>query len=51
MVLTYTPFLKRMASAFSIDTATMNFAKLTALFDTIIVDKYLGKAVPSQISQ
>jgi hypothetical protein len=51
MVLTYTPFLKRMATAFSIDAATMNFTKLSALFDTINVDKYLGKPLPSQITQ
>jgi hypothetical protein len=51
MVLTYTPFLKRMATAFSIDTASMNLTKLAALFDTINVDKYLGKTLPSQISQ
>ena len=51
MVLTYTPFLKKMATAFSMDTATMNLTKLAALFDTINVDKYLGKSLPSQITQ
>lgn len=51
MVLTYTPFLRKMATAFAIDISTMNFTKLAALFDTINVDKYLGKPLPSQIIQ
>jgi hypothetical protein len=47
MVLIYTPFLKKMASVFKIDTSTMNFTKLTALHDTVTVDRYLGRPLPS----
>ena len=47
MVLTYTPFLKKAATAFGMDPLSMNFTKLAALYDTVNVDKYLGKSLPS----
>lgn len=47
MVLTYTPFLKKAATAFGMDSSSMNFTKLAALYDSLNVDKYLGKSLPS----
>jgi hypothetical protein len=47
MVLTYTPFLRKTANAFGLDANSMNFTKVAALFDTINVDRYLGKSLPS----
>lgn len=46
MVLTYTPFLKKTATAFGMDPATMNFTKMAALYNTLNADKYLGKSLP-----
>ena len=43
MELTYTPFLKKMASLFKIEQSTMNFTKLSFLYDTVRVDRYLGR--------
>lgn len=51
MVLTYTPFLRKAATVFGVDPASMNFTKLAALFDTVNVDKYLGKKLPSGFSE
>ena len=50
MILTYTPFLKKMATIFKIDTSAMNFTKLAALYDTIAVDRYLGRSLPSEFT-
>lgn len=46
MVLTYAPFLKKMASIFKIDPTAMNFTKLCSLYDTIRVDIFLGRPLP-----
>lgn len=43
MILTYTPFLKKMGNIFKIDSASMNFTKLASLFDTVRVDMYMGR--------
>jgi hypothetical protein len=51
MVLTYTPFLKKMASTFNIETSSMNFTKLSALYDTVRSDKYLGRKLPTSLTQ
>lgn len=51
MVITYTPFLKKIGNAFGLDPNSMNFTKISALYDTLNVDKYLGKALPSGITQ
>lgn len=51
MVLTYTPFLRKVANIFGLDSNSMNFTKLSALYDTVNVDRYLGKALPSGFSQ
>jgi hypothetical protein len=50
MVLTYTPFLKKMGSVFGIDSNQMNFTNLCSLFDTVRADKYLGRSLPSGFS-
>jgi hypothetical protein len=46
MTMTYTPFLRRMGQTFGIDTAAMNFSKISSLYDTLTVDKYLGRPMP-----
>ncbi len=51
MVLTYTPFLRKVANSFGMDSNSMNFTKLAALYDTVNVDRYLGKILPSGFSQ
>jgi len=51
MVLTYNPFLKKMANMFKIDLASMNFTKLASLYDTLQVDRYLGRKLPADFSQ
>lgn len=51
MILTYTPFLKKAATAFGIEPSSMNFTKLAALYDTLNVDKYLGKSLPSSFKE
>jgi hypothetical protein len=50
MVLTYTPFLKKIANSFKIDPLSMNFTKLAALYDTIAVDRYLGRPLPTELT-
>lgn len=51
MILTYTPFLKKMATTFKIDPASMNFTKLHSLYDTIRVDLNLGRSLPSDFTE
>ncbi len=51
MVLTYNPFLKKMANTFKIDPVSMNFTKLASLYDTLQVDRYLGRQLPTDFSQ
>jgi hypothetical protein len=51
MVLTYNPFLKKIANIFKIDPASMNFTKLSTLYDTVQVDRYLGRQLPANFSQ
>lgn len=51
MILTYTPFLKRVAGIFKIDPNSMNFTKIVSLYDTIRADRYLGRPLPSEFSQ
>lgn len=46
MVITYTPFLKKMATLFKIDQSLMNFTKIAQLYDTINVDRYLNRLLP-----
>jgi hypothetical protein len=50
MNLTYYPFLKKMSTTFEIDPSSMNFTKASELYDTIIVDKNLGRSLPSAFS-
>lgn len=49
MVLTYTPFFKKMATVFG-DTNLSNFTRLAALYDTVTVDRFLGRSLPSNFN-
>ena len=51
MMLTYTPFLKKMSSVFKIDPNAMNFTKLISLYDTIRADRYLGRPMPEEFTK
>jgi len=46
MVLTYTPFLKLIANIFKINVSEMDFNKLSNLYDTVNVDRYLNRKLP-----
>ena len=46
-MLTYSPFLKQIASIFKIDPSVMNFKKLADLYDTVNVDRYLARTLPN----
>ena len=46
MNLTYHPFLLKMASIFDVPSESMDFKKISGLYDTLTVDKYLGRAMP-----
>jgi hypothetical protein len=48
MNLTYYPFLKRMASVFNISMNNMNFSVLSSIYDTLTVDRFLGRPMPKQ---
>jgi hypothetical protein len=50
MTLTYAPFLRRMGQTFGIDTAAMNFSKISSLYDTLTVDKYLDRPMPANFT-
>lgn len=42
--MTYYPFMKRMASIFNF--TVLNFTYMLNLYDTLLVDKYLGRPMP-----
>jgi len=45
--MTYYPFLKSMATLFDIQPIkNMNFSQVVSLYDTLTVDKFLGKPMP-----
>lgn len=48
MNLTYYPFLKKMGGVFNITPSQMNFSKISSLYDTLTVDKYLGRPMPKE---
>lgn len=50
MNITYQPFLKKLSVIFDIDPQTMNFTKANDLYDTLKVDKYIGKSLPTDLS-
>jgi hypothetical protein len=51
MALTYAPFLKRVGQTFGIEPTTMNFSKISSLYDTLTVDRYLGRPLPQNITE
>jgi hypothetical protein len=46
MNITYYPFLKKLSSVFNIPINSMNFSRVSSLYDTLTVDKYLGRPMP-----
>lgn len=53
MLLTYKPFLDQVADTFNItdkDNFSSNFSGISRLFDTLSVDKYLGRPLPPKFS-
>ena len=51
MALTYAPFLRRMGQTFEIEPTAMNFSKISSLYDTLTVDRYLGRPLPEKITE
>lgn len=49
MNITYFPFMKKMSAMYNISLESMNFSKLSSLFDTLTVDKFLGRPLPSDM--
>lgn len=49
MNLTYTPFQKKIIQTFNLSNTT-SFLSLGSLFDTLIVDKFMGRPLPSGFS-
>jgi len=47
MNITYYPFLKRMAQVFNVSQNQMNFQVIQYLYDTLTVDKSLGRPMPA----
>ena len=47
MNLTYYPYLKKMADIFNIPLNEMDFQKNSYIYDTLTVDRYLGRPLPS----
>lgn len=47
MAITYRPFLRKLGQTFNIDVAAMNFSKVSSLYDTLTVDRYLGRPLPN----
>jgi hypothetical protein len=46
MNLTYFPFMKKMAQVFNLTLSSMNFSTLSSIYDTLTVDRYLGRPMP-----
>lgn len=51
MMITYLPFLKRIALIFNLPLSSMNFTKLASLYDTLTVDKSLGRPMPTTFAE
>ena len=48
MNLTYYPFMKKMGQMFNF--TTYNFSSMVGLYDTLLVDKYLGRSMPDEFT-
>ena len=44
--MTYYPFLKRMAQVFNVSMDKMDFQAISSIYDTLTVDKSLGRPMP-----
>jgi len=49
MNMTYYPFIKRVIQTFNLSSNT-TFQTTSSLFDTLIVDKYMGRSLPNGFS-
>ena len=47
MNITYFPFFRKISSVFNISLNSMNFSKISSLYDTLTVDRYLGRPFPA----
>lgn len=50
MNLTYQPFLKKLSTIFNIPLADLSFSRITRIYDTLTVDKFLGRPIPDTIT-
>ncbi len=44
------PFFKKMSQMFNINLSIMNFSRISSLYDTLTVDKYLGRPLPDDFT-
>lgn len=50
MNLTYWPLMKKLETAFNVS-GGMNFSKTSSIADSLIVDRFLGKPLPPQLTE
>lgn len=51
MNVTYYPIIKKMSTIFNISVPDLTFSLLNSLYDTLNVDRYLGRSWPKDLSQ
>ena len=50
MNVTYTPFVRKLIQVFNLSSSS-TFQTLSSLFDTLVVDKYLGRPLPTGLNE
>lgn len=50
MIITYQPFLRKIGQMFNIEPAVMNISKVSDIYDTLTVDKFLGRPLPADLT-
>ena len=51
MYITYLPFMKKLGNIFNISSDSMNFSKVADIYDTLTVDRFLGRPFPPNITE
>lgn len=51
MNMTYYPFMKKVANVFSVPNDKVNFWTMDSIYDTLTVDKYLGRPLPQDFTE